>query len=252
MAFGYSPLLEAVLSLHVLAEPKHHALQHGWVRGMRALPVSLRKEIAALAFLYRWTLPDCILPTATSGYDDFEAELDGSVASASTSSRSTSSGRCTTTAAASVRAPPHPLVARRARDCRSRAARLDLRRGAPSRCSSTTRELVDRFASLLEAYWRHAFAAEWARIEPQLAESVELASRQIAADGMGAFLVTLAPSSASIRRAQLRARHTDDHRVAIGPRTRCSSCPSVYVWPHVRVNCDPPWPLAVVSALRTS
>jgi DNA-binding transcriptional ArsR family regulator len=22
--------------------------------------------------------------------------------------------------------------------------------------------------------------------------------------------------------------------------------PSVYVWPHVRVNCDPPWPLAVV------
>jgi hypothetical protein len=22
--------------------------------------------------------------------------------------------------------------------------------------------------------------------------------------------------------------------------------PSVYVWPHVRVNCDAPWPLAVI------
>ena len=22
--------------------------------------------------------------------------------------------------------------------------------------------------------------------------------------------------------------------------------PSVYVWPHVRVNCDPPWPLGLV------
>src|SRR5215470_6302790 len=76
VAFGYSPLLESVLSLHVLAEPKHHALQHGWVRAMRKLPVSLRREITTLSFLYRWTLPDSILPTATSGYDDFEAELE--------------------------------------------------------------------------------------------------------------------------------------------------------------------------------
>src|SRR5690348_4621548 len=75
VAFGYSPLLEAVLSLHVLVEPKHHALQHRWVRAMRGLPASLRREIAALAFLYRWTLPDSVLPTATSGYDDFEVEL---------------------------------------------------------------------------------------------------------------------------------------------------------------------------------
>ena len=35
----YSPLLEAVLSLHVLAAPRHHALQHGWVRAMRRLSV---------------------------------------------------------------------------------------------------------------------------------------------------------------------------------------------------------------------
>ena len=31
IAFAYSPLQEAVLSLHVLVAPTHHALQHDWV-----------------------------------------------------------------------------------------------------------------------------------------------------------------------------------------------------------------------------
>ena len=45
LAFAYSPLLEAVLSLHVLTEPKHHPLQHQWVRQMRALPAVDRKSV---------------------------------------------------------------------------------------------------------------------------------------------------------------------------------------------------------------
>jgi hypothetical protein len=75
VAFSYSPLLESVQSLHVLAEPKHHALQHDLVRRMRALPASLRREISALSFLYRWTLPDCVLPAADTGYEGFDVEL---------------------------------------------------------------------------------------------------------------------------------------------------------------------------------
>jgi len=35
VAFSYSPAMEAVLSLHVLVEPKHHPVQHEWVRAMR-------------------------------------------------------------------------------------------------------------------------------------------------------------------------------------------------------------------------
>src|SRR3954453_16942309 len=31
IAFSYSRLLEAVLSLHVLSQPKHHPVQHAWV-----------------------------------------------------------------------------------------------------------------------------------------------------------------------------------------------------------------------------
>jgi Family of unknown function (DUF5937) len=38
VAFSYSPAMEAVLSLHVLVEPKHHPVQHTWVRAMRRSP----------------------------------------------------------------------------------------------------------------------------------------------------------------------------------------------------------------------
>ena len=232
VAFGYSPLLESVLSLHVLAEPKHHALQHGWVRAARTLPLSLRREITALSFLYRWTLPDSILPTATSGYDDFAAELDRL-------------RRLRLDVVAFDLLRPiydHGGGARPARrrvlsspEVRKRALRHAGTLGAASRRAATLlfdnpHRLVDRFTSLLEAYWEHAFAAEWARIEPQVAESVELAGRQIAADGMGAFLLTLAPQlrvDAGGRSFGLDIPH--DHRVPITAKNPLLLIPSVYV-----------------------
>src|SRR3954463_7002315 len=75
LAFACSPLLETVLSLHVLVEPRHHPLQNGWVRAMRSLSPELKREIGELAFLYRWTQLNCILPQATGGDDDFDTEL---------------------------------------------------------------------------------------------------------------------------------------------------------------------------------
>lgn len=38
----------------------------------------------------------------------------------------------------------------------------------------------------------------------------------------------------------------NDHEVEIGPEDRLVLAPSTYVWPHVRVNCDAPWPLGLV------
>ena len=38
--------MEAVLSLHVLVEPKHHPVQHEWVRAMRRLSPALKREVA--------------------------------------------------------------------------------------------------------------------------------------------------------------------------------------------------------------
>lgn len=249
VGFGYSPLLESVLSLHVLAEPKHHALQHAWVRAMRKLPASLRREIATLSFLYRWTVPDCILPTAGSGYDSFEEEL-------------ARLRRLRTDVVAFDLLRPiydHGGGARPARrrvlsslDVRTRALKQAGVLGPASRRAAALlfdepERLIARFTALLDSYWEHAFADEWTRIEPQLAEGVELAGRQIAADGMGAFLLTLAPQlrvDAGARSFGLDIPH--EHRVVLGPKNPLLLVPSVYVWPHVRVNCDPPWPLAVI------
>lgn len=37
-----------------------------------------------------------------------------------------------------------------------------------------------------------------------------------------------------------------DHRVEVTPENRLLFVPSAFVWPHVFVNCDGPWPLSVV------
>ena len=80
----------------------------------------------------------------------------------------------------------------------------------------------------------------------ELAESVELAGRQIAGDGMYPFLLSLAPQlrvDPGGRSFGLDVPH--DHRVLITPENPLLLVPSVYVWPHVRINCDAPWPLTV-------
>src|SRR3954453_14517697 len=75
IAFSYSPLLEAVLSLHVLSQPKHHPLQHPWVRRARTLPPELRREIAAFRFAYDGFVPEFLMPSPASAYRVFDEEL---------------------------------------------------------------------------------------------------------------------------------------------------------------------------------
>src|SRR5437764_2048447 len=185
-AFGYSPLLESVLSLHVLAEPKHHALQHEWVRAMRRLPASLRREISALSFLYRTAIPDCLLPAADTGYDTFEVEL-------------ARLRRLRTDVVAFELLRPlydHGGGARPARrrtlaspEVQAHALKTAAAHGADARRAAALlfddpARLVERFAALLEGYWEEAFANEWERVESKLAESVAIAGRQIASGGL--------------------------------------------------------------------
>jgi DNA-binding transcriptional ArsR family regulator len=248
LSFAYSPLLETVLSLHVLVAPKHHALQHPWVRQMRRLPPRLRREISALSFLYRWTFPNLVLPSATTPYDDFSTEL-----------------------AQLRRVPSDAAVFELLRPVYDHGGRVRLRRriladagvrrvalanarmhGAAAERAAT--QLFDdrdafaaRFAQLLEDYWYEAFADEWHRNEPKLAQAVAAAGRQIASLGVYPFLVRLAPQlrvEPSAGTFGLDVPH--DHRVELSAANPLLLVPSVFVWPHVRVNCDEPWPPVLI------
>jgi len=75
VAFSYSPAVEAVLSLHVLVAPKHHPLQHAWVRRMRTLDPNLRAEIQAFRFAYVGHFPDFLFPRPDEEFLGFEQEL---------------------------------------------------------------------------------------------------------------------------------------------------------------------------------
>ena len=238
-----------MLSLHVLVEPKHHALQHDWVRAMRTLSPPLRREISELSFLYRWTLPNCVLPAATTPYEDFDSELARlralrvDVAAYELLRPLYDHGGAGRPARRRVLADPQVRAT-----ALKRAGRLGVGAGrAAALLFDDPRALVERFASLLEAYWQDAFAAEWLRLEPMLAESVRASGREIVADGVFAFLVGLAPQLRVDRGGStfgLDIPH--DHHIVLADDNPLLLVPSVFVWPHVRLNCDPPWPLALV------
>jgi DNA-binding transcriptional ArsR family regulator len=243
VAFAYSPLLEAVQSLHVLAEPKHHPLQHPWVRAMRGLPPSLKRELTAFAFLWRWTIPNCFLPEPGAEQDGFDEELE----------RLTALGP-ETLAVELVRTVYDFGDARPSFDgafvAAARAAAARLPKPAPSSVNlllERPEEGWARVRRLLEDYWLEAFGAEWERIEHQLADAVTDAGTTIARDGLYSFFRALVPGVLVDDRAGWIGRDVPhDHDVEIGATRPLILVPSVYAWPHVRVNCDEPWPASIV------
>ncbi len=246
VAFACSPLLECVLSLHVLAGPKHHALQHDWVRRMRALDSGLKRRIDAFSFLYRRHLPDFLVPSPLGPAESFDEEL----------ARIEALG-----AELLLEELGRPLYDHGGRHGQgvfdeSGVRETMLRRAAAD--GEASRELAAlllddpvelgrQFAALLGDYWQAAFEAEWERIEPLLAASVAEAGRTLAAAGIWAVLGRLPPRCrADATREELLIDLPHEHDVVVSETRPLLLCPSVFVWPHLRVNCDPPWPTALV------
>ncbi|GLZ76966.1 hypothetical protein Afil01_17730 [Actinorhabdospora filicis] len=243
LAFAYSPALEAVLSLHVLIEPKHHPLQHEWVRRMRGLSPTLKREIAAFGFVYRSHFPAFFYPTPTGPFPGFADELTRLRAF----TPEVLAFEFTETFAATR--DPARLNDPAARDrLLTRAAEL-----APKSLDlvrlvlDEPHTVLDRFLDLLTGYWDEAFGEEWARLEKLLAASVAEAGTTLAAHGLYPFLRGLRPeirADEAAGRFWLDRRH--EHDVTIGPDERFTLVPSFHAWPHVRVNCDRPWPPTLV------
>ena len=240
VAFAYSPLLECVLSLHVLVGPKHHALQHGWVREMRGLDPALRKRIDELAFLYRWTLPGLLLPAAAGDAESFEGELERILALDPRAQLETLGRPLYDHGGAGPGVFEAPEV---------REAMLARGGDLAGLLLDDSAALTRRFCDLLADYWDGAFAAEWSRIEPKLAEAVVESGRALASDGIWGVLGRLPPRCRpSPERNELAIDLPHDHELEISETNPLLLSPSVFAWPHLRVNCDPPWPTAIVYA----
>ncbi len=249
LSFAPSALLEAVLSLHVLVGPKHHPLQHPFVRAMRRLPAPLRRDVQRFSYLYRLTITNCVLPSGDGAYLTFEDELDRLVRLPADRLRYELTRPLRDHGGVDVEHAR--LDDRSVQDAVLRAARRISPRGvqAVRLALEDPRAAVAEFAEILAAYWDRAFGAEWARLEPMLADAVTEAGGQIAAGGPFAFFQGLGPRlRIDPSRNELGIDVPHDHRIELtGSKTLCL-VPSYFVWPHVLVNCDPPWPLTVVFA----
>ena len=186
VAFAYSPVVEAVLSLHVLVAPKHHPLQHAWVRRMRVLDSALRAEIRAFAFAYWDHFSDFLFPRPDHEFLDFEDELAQlheldaeTIAFEFLRPMYDHEGSWPRPQALLVREDVKTHAVQRAQviagDDGAALARLMF---------EDPRELARRVACLLERYWNDAFADEWRRIEPILAGAVQDAGSRLVIEGV--------------------------------------------------------------------
>ena len=249
VGFGYSPLFEAVASIHVLLDPKHHPLQLPWVRRCRSLSAELKREIHSWGFAFKGYTPGFLDPGAQGPDLDFEEEV--------RAARRTDADTVLTEMAlgllpadaldggGSVRDPhirERVLAAAREQDVEEPVLLL----------YDDPAAALERMLAMLERYWDEAFAKEWARVEPEIAAEVERSGRELARGGIERWARALAPNlrwegpeSSLVFDCSPRHR-AHEHAVDVEERGGLTLVPSVYTWPHVRVGCCGPWPANVI------
>lgn len=246
---GAAPLCEALLSLHVLMHPKEHPLQHPWIRQMRRLSPALKREIRAFSFLYSDITADFMLPERAEGPQTFEAALQA-FASMTPERAQYEIARPAFFYMEPNAGGPEALEREEVRErIRKRVCCFS------PEGDDLAQQLFDdpafvqsRVVEMLASYWAESFAAEWERLEPALAEEATFAQDEDPITLLGQVRSELrvdAPERMLVR----PSRH--EHEVIVDAANPLRLIPSVYVWPHVRINCDPPWPLAILYPPRS-
>jgi DNA-binding transcriptional ArsR family regulator len=89
-------------------------------------------------------------------------------------------------------------------------------------------------------------------VEPLLVEAVEEAGGRLATEGVLDLLADLRPQlrvEPERRTAWITIPH--EHEVELSPLDPLVLSPSYFVWPHLRVNCDPPFPVSLIYPPRS-
>lgn len=212
---------------------------------MRGLPPALKRSIADFSFAYRRHTPDLFAPSPDQELRSFEDEL------------TDFSALDPETIALEFSRPLWDHGGRRdAAHLERPEVRAQIVRGARAMGASSNLaslifedpdELARRFADFVASYWKAAFAEEWERVEPLLAATITETGRRIAADGFYDFVRSVSLKlRVDAKREEFGLDLPHDHRVPVTLDRPLLLVPSVYVWPHVQVNCDEPWPLSLI------
>ncbi|MHB8464131.1 MAG: ArsR/SmtB family transcription factor [Acidimicrobiales bacterium] len=236
----YSPLLEAALSLHVLIDPKHHSLHHAWVREMRGLPTGLKKAISSFAFCFRGYMPSVLTPGPTGEFPNFQDDLDRlrsiplDVVRFEFTRPYYGGALPRTPTALDDPAVRDEVLMRAANGDPAGAELVALAFDDPAL-------LLRKFARLLADYWEIAFASQWHRIEPLLADAVAEAGIALAARGVYGLLEGIGGDlKVDPLGEQVWLERDHEHDLEISGDDRLVMIPSVYIWPHLRIGCDVP------------
>jgi DNA-binding transcriptional ArsR family regulator len=209
------------------------------MRQMRGIDRTLRREIDRFGWMFRTHVPDAFLPIAQRPLESFENEL------------------------FRMRAiPPHHLVSAFARPLfdhggdgtiTSAARTIALERSATfgARARATAAILFDEpsvfaadLAGLLHAYSEEVFEREWRRLEETLARSIAEANGTLARGDAWLVLGRL-PANCRVASDELFVDLPHEHAVDASSERPLVLIPSFFAWPHLVVNCDGPWPLAI-------
>src|SRR4051812_32424091 len=217
--------------------PKEHPLQHPWIRQMRTLSAGLKREIRTFWFLYSEITCDFMLPPRAEAWQSFEQALAAFAA------------QSPEWAQYELARPTYFYFEESAGP--ESLAREDVRAQVQHRMGAElAQQLFDepaavqaRVVDMLAGYWEQSFAEEWDRLEPVLAEEGARADGRDPIELLGEVRGELRVDP---EEPLLLRRSPHHHEVDVTDETPLRLIPSVYVWPHVRVNCDAPWPLAVL------
>lgn len=259
VGFAYSPAMEAALSLRPVVDPKRYPMHLPWVRKTRDLSPDLRAEIDLLSFTFRDYLPGVFEVGLTGDHPTIDDELhrietfDDDVVLFELT-MPFGGWNCVTQSLdftgdptpAAVHEPwfQNQVLERAGEVDADQAALLAAAFGDPA-------GIRRRLATMLRRYWDEAFADEWPRVRDRLDTEISDGSRLLVSGGIAALVHELVPEAtwdADGWAIVLDKRH--DVVVDVAERGGLSLVPTVYGWPKVAVEIDPPWTVAIVHPIR--